>query len=66
LICLMLQPTALALDLTAVDMDDVETADWRDEREDLAKDCVFKDWGIRKVKKANESDALLNGEARSR
>src|ERR1700733_4820555 len=66
LICLMPRPTALALDLTAVDMEDVETADWRDEHKDLAKYCVFKDWGIRKVKKTNESDALLNGEARSR
>src|SRR3984885_1184119 len=50
LICLMPCLTALALDLTAVDMEDVETVDWRDECEDLAEDCVFKDWGTRKVK----------------
>ena len=65
LICLMLRPTALEVDLTAVDGEDVETADWRDECEDLAEDCDFKDWGIRKVKKAKGIDALLNGEARS-
>ena len=51
LIRLTPRPTALALDLTALDREDVETADWRDEREDLAEDCVFQDWGIRKVKK---------------
>jgi hypothetical protein len=51
LIRLMPRPTALALDLTALDREDVETADWRDEREDLAEDCVFQDLGIRKVKK---------------
>jgi hypothetical protein len=68
LIRLMPRPTALVLDLTAVDTEDVETTDWGDEREDLAEDCDFKDWGIRKVKleKAKGIDTLLNGEARSR
>jgi len=42
---------ALALDLTAFEREEVETADWSDERDDFADDFVIKEWGIRRVKK---------------
>ena len=45
---------AFAPDLTALDREEVETADWSDERDDLADDLAddfIEERGIRRVKK---------------
>ena len=54
LIHLMPHSIAFAPDLTALDREEVETADWSDEHDDLVDDLVedfIKERGIRRVKK---------------
>ena len=53
-ICLTRCLIAFAPDLTALDREEVETADWSDEQDDLVEDLVddfVKEGGIRRVKK---------------
>ena len=45
---------AFAPDLTALDREEVEMADWSDERDDLVDDLAeefIEEWGIRRMKK---------------
>jgi hypothetical protein len=56
---------AFAPDLTALDREEVETADWSNECDDLVDDFV-EEGGIRRVKKDIGFYSLLNSEARSR
>ena len=62
LTCLTPCPMTLALDLMALDREEAETADWSDEREDLAEDLaadfVVEEGGISwpTKKKGNSAD----------
>src|ERR1700733_8079495 len=61
LIRLTPRPIAFAPDLTAFDREEIETADWSDEHDDLVEDFVeycVKRQGIKRVKKKKKSILL--------